>query len=369
MNTRKAIDPLVIPLLGSLPLILFLIFDFLFSTPISIATGLGVCLILSLFFRQKSPCTLILSGFIFNFFLLLHLAVSLRGLLSDYSGIFFELSTILFFFVFLRFESLFQKKIQKRNTSNREFQLVCFNFNIYVIRIFLFILILHLSVVLVYSLLPNACHSSGSDQFMHHTFLFILLGGYFLYESIHIRQLRHAFKNEIWLPIVVESGLIRGKIAASVSKETGNKHLHPIVRIALIYKGKLYLKKRNDSELLDYPFESNVIFKESLDDTVGRTFTESGENPDLPSRFIFRYVTKNEQSNRLIYLYTSLIRDNEAVQNLRQSSGKWWTSQQIRENMSKGIFSEYFEKEFEFLNNTVLLADRIYSNLEQIADN
>lgn len=174
------------------------------------------------------------------------------------------------------------------------------------------------------------------------------------------------FKNEKWLPIVTESGAVKGKVAESVSKEMGNIYLHPVVRIALVHKGKLYLKNNEDNGGLDYPFESNILFGETLENAVERTFTETGENKDLPSRFLFRYVIRNEKESRLVYLYICPIREDSDFRKLQLKSGKWWTSHQIQENLGTGIFSEYFEKEYEVLDNTVLLADRIYAGLEEI---
>ena len=42
---------------------------------------------------------------------------------------------------------------------------------------------------------------------------------------------------------------------------------------------------------------------------------------------------------------------------IKQPNGKLWTSKQIEENLGSGVFSEYFEQEFAYLQNTVLLAE------------
>ena len=182
-------------------------------------------------------------------------------------------------------------------------------------------------------------------------------------EVFHIDNIKKLLPHEDWLPIVTETGAVRGKIAASISKEMGNKYLHPVIRIALVHKGKLYLKERKDNGGLDYPFESDILFGEILEQAVDRIFVESGESKDFPAHFFFRHVVKDEKVNRLVYLYTCTIRDEETFQKLQLKSGKWWTSRQIEENLNAGIFSEYFENEYELLNNTVLFANRIYENL------
>lgn len=47
----------------------------------------------------------------------------------------------------------------------------------------------------------------------------------------------------------------------------------------------------------------------------------------------------------------------EQLNQCKRRSGKLWTAKQIEENLSSGVFSEYFEKEFAYLQNTILFAE------------
>jgi hypothetical protein len=167
---------------------------------------------------------------------------------------------------------------------------------------------------------------------------------------------------EEWLPIVDEMGIVHGKIASSISKPSGNKYLHPVIRISLIYNGMLFLREKialnaDNMTELDCPFETHLKYKETLEEGVIRAFEENGGTRNLPSRYLLRYVFKNIETNRLIYLYISNIQDiNELPSDFNK--GKWWTRKQIKENLGKGFFSSCFEKEFELLNNTILSANR-----------
>jgi len=60
----------------------------------------------------------------------------------------------------------------------------------------------------------------------------------------------------------------------------------------------------------------------------------------------------------LVYLYIINIQDEEIMNSFRLN-GKLWTEKQIEENMDSGVFSEYFEKEYDVLKNTVLMADHL----------
>lgn len=57
----------------------------------------------------------------------------------------------------------------------------------------------------------------------------------------------------------------------------------------------------------------------------------------------------------MIFLYVSIIDDEEKFNSLELKDGKLWTEKQIEENRNSNIFSECFELEFEYLKNTVLL--------------
>jgi len=59
----------------------------------------------------------------------------------------------------------------------------------------------------------------------------------------------------------------------------------------------------------------------------------------------------------LVNLYVMCVRSEEVMDQIKQPNGKLWTSKQIEENLSSGVFSEYFEQEFAYLQNTVLLAE------------
>ncbi|MCC8147007.1 MAG: hypothetical protein LIO93_11370 [Bacteroidales bacterium] len=86
---------------------------------------------------------------------------------------------------------------------------------------------------------------------------------------------------------------------------------------------------------------------------------------DLPSRFIFRYADKNIEVNRLIYLYACNITDDKLLDTLDLAGGKWWTGKQIDENLKTGLFSPVFEKEYDLLETTILMADRLMRNLAE----
>jgi hypothetical protein len=168
--------------------------------------------------------------------------------------------------------------------------------------------------------------------------------------------------NDHWLPVIDETGKVYGKVTRSISDASGTKYLHPVMRIALIHKGMLFLKE-NSAQQLDYPFESCLKYKETLEEGAARIFRENGELNSLPYRCVFRYLFNNGKINRLIYLYLSNIQDESFLRQIHLDSGKWWVGKHIEENLGTGLFSEYFEKEYGSLSH-VLVADRMMHGIE-----
>lgn len=182
-----------------------------------------------------------------------------------------------------------------------------------------------------------------------------------LMEIIRLRILDKKLYDEEWLPVITEKGDVTGRVAKSITKDLKNKFMHPVVRVALIYKGRLYLKERDSSRLLnpgklDYPFEKYMQFNHDIDETVHNSIRKQSGNEDIPLRFLLKYIFENEHTKRLIFLYVSVIDDERTFNNLRLTGGKLWTETQIEDNMGSDIFSECFELEYEYLKNTVLLA-------------
>ena len=141
-----------------------------------------------------------------------------------------------------------------------------------------------------------------------------------------------------------------------------NKFLHPIVRIALIYDGMLYLKERGtsrllDPEKLDYPFETYMQYKHNIEEAIENATKGEIKTDKLPVRFILKYVFENESTKRLIFLYVSVISSEIEFDELSLEGGKLWTTNQIEDNIGSGVFSETFELEFDYLKNTVLMSE------------
>ena len=186
---------------------------------------------------------------------------------------------------------------------------------------------------------------------------------YIIYEIFRVRNLNMRLKREEWLPIVTENGDVIGKIAKSVSSKMRNKHLHPVVRIALVSDNKIYLQERENNRILDpgkldYPFEKYVLFGHEIAEAVSNILKKvMGNKPCSAPQFILRYTFENEYTNRLILLFVVKVEREDIITRNDKMHGKFWTIKQIEESFKDEIFSECFELEYEYLKNKILLAD------------
>lgn len=221
----------------------------------------------------------------------------------------------------------------------------------------------HLLVVLSYFILKSIDISILSPSTLNVFALLFLICIIFM-EFFRLWILDRKLHQEEWLPVVNQNGNVMGKIAKSVTKGLKNKFMHPVVRIALIYDGKIYLKKRPPSRLLnpgllDYPFEKYMQFEHKLDEAVHNSIKSECQNDNIPIRFMLKYVFENKITKRLIFLYVSVIENDAVFNNLCLEEGKLWTISQIEDNLGQNVFSECFEMEFEYLKNTVLFANQL----------
>lgn len=222
---------------------------------------------------------------------------------------------------------------------------------------------IHLLIVLLYFIFSSV-YSTVFDRYGIILVAQIIISLIIIGETVRLNILNKKLCKEEWLPVVTEKGDVMGKVAKSVTKDLKNRFLHPVVRVALIYNGRIYLKHRDESRLLnpgmlDYPFEKYMQYDHDIDETVQNTIRKECGSDDIPLRFLIKYIFENDTTKRLIYMYVSVINDEEIFNSLHLEGGKLWTEAQIEDNLGEGIFSECFELEFEYLKNTVLMVHRV----------
>jgi hypothetical protein len=221
---------------------------------------------------------------------------------------------------------------------------------------------LHLFLVLFYDILPSDIKQPSFEYFLDNQVVIILGFLIVTYETVRIHLLSRRLNNEIWLPVLNDNGNVVGRVARQIAVKSSTKYFYPIVRVAIVYKGMLYLVNKKPEMLdatqaVDYPFCSYVIFKHTIESTVRQLTAGVKSKKDALPRFQLRYTFENDQVKHQVNLFVLRLDNENEFNRVKSPDGKLWTVAQIKENLGTGLFSDHFEEEFEYLENTVLFAD------------
>lgn len=284
--------------------------------------------------------------------------------LSEYSSLFVEiLFVIVLGFAYLQKQTVRRKvKNMETNPDKQSFLNASLNEFFFTIQIVQGLFTLHLFVVLFYLLLPEADRDQTYGPLLLDYMPLIAGVSIMMYEQLRLFFLRKFLRNEVWLPVLSDNGAVVGRVAQSVSEVSPRKYYHPVVRIAVVHNGMLYLTRRDADELLspnllDYPFEYYIRYKQGIDEAVSDALSCYYSREMVSPRFLFRYKFENERVKHQVSVYVVYLHTEEQLGRCKERLGKLWTSKQIEENIGTGLFSEYFEKEFVYLQNTVLMVE------------
>jgi len=364
---------------GLVPLLLFMFLDNYFSYLLSFGICIGfftICIILFHILRKDKsyqfmllPAAATLSLYaIFLFF-------KVEPVLFENSPIILEvlLVVVLAFIGFSKRTTLRRVRDSKNPPYKRAMLRTTLNEFYFLVQLIQGLYTLHLFIVLFYGILPDTMQNEGVKHFLHRELGWIIGLFVIIYEQIRLSMMKGRLKKELWLPVLNDKGKVIGCIARSVSRSVPKKYYHPVVRIAVVYNGMLYLVKRNNTDyespgLLDYPYQSDVLFRHTIDDAVNKAMGKLADNKNLSPRLMIRYTYEDDKVKQLVSLYVICLRSEKVMDKLKVTNGKLWTAKQIEENMDAGIFSGYFKQEFPYLQKTILFAENFCCDNQDKSD-
>lgn len=367
------------PALGILPIMMFLLLDECFPY-LQAYTVSALCCFVSIFVlhilkKERIYSFLLLpASIVFLLYALFLFIIPSEEVFSFYTPVITEILLVVTLIYIRSLKRLVYRYI--RNMAGPAYQkayfLTSLNEFYFVAYVFQNLYTLHLFVVMLYSIMPDSMHSGRMTHFFYCD-MGILIGLCILiYEQIRILMVQGRLKKEMWLPVLNDQGTVVGCIAYSVSRLLPKKYYHPIVRVAIVYNGMLYLVKRSahcfvSASSLDYPVSKYVLFRQSLNtalrDALAPLAREAGL---LKPHLLIRYVFENRQVKHQVSLFVVCLKNETQVKlNACHHQGKFWTVRQIEENLGTGVFSEYFEKEFPYMKNTVLFAENLVCSDEK----
>lgn len=354
--------------IGLLPLLLFMFLDNFFSYKLSFIIAVLFCMVSLLLYRILSKdkvyqflllpasATLILYAvFIF---------LRLDPVLFVYSPILTEVLLVVVLAIIGFTKRVVLRRLRYSNAPayKKTMMRTALNEFYFLVQIIQSVYTLHLFIILFFTMLPESMQDPHVGRFLYRELGLIFGILVIIYEQVRISLMRGSLEKEMWLPVLDDNGKVVGCMARSVSRSVPKKYYHPVVRIALIYNGMLYLTKRGKNEFvspetLDYPFHKYVIFRHSIEATVKEALGKLGDDKDISPRYLIRYTYEDDKVKHLVSLYVLCLRTEEQFNKCRNLGGKLWTGKQVDENLGKGVFSGYFESEYPYLKNTILFAE------------
>lgn len=160
-------------------------------------------------------------------------------------------------------------------------------------------------------------------------------------------------------PIIDKEGNVLGKTFIADAVLFPDPDLHPVIRIALVTQGRLYLSSRSEKTLVDAgkrdtPIETFLLCSEEIEDGIHRIIEKTFPAlQSAPRKYVTTYHFQNELTNRLVYLFLIEVEDESLLRTPKREGSKIWNLEQIKDNLGKNYFSSCLEKEFYELERVI----------------
>ncbi len=348
------------PVLHLLPLLLFLVLDEFFGMGIAWKVSFPLALILVVYIYYVYNRILIWHLIFTSLFVIVSLIAGLEYLFPinpHLHRVFYEIVVMCFLLVFIAFRTqmmrvilkLISKVIPMSNNFNEMYRFIW--------ALFL-ILTAYISVDLLaeFSLSKNTSFYLQLSQYIYTSALAFLI----IYEILRVKIVRTDLLKEEWWPIVSDQGKIIGSIQHQTSLNDESKYKHPVVRVLIIDKGLILMQKRSVENLVypglwDSAISNHMKMEENIDQCIERTALERYALNNLRYMYLSTYSLEvlNEYHYAFLFVSCQQMEIKPNIVFIEQT--KWWTQQQIEQNLKAGIFTDNFILEYNLLKRSGLL--------------
>ena len=189
---------------------------------------------------------------------------------------------------------------------------------------------------------------------------YILFGVYFLIELFRQKKNQKKLLNEEWVPLVDEQGKITGQAPRS-QVHSGSKLLHPVVHLHVINHNKaILLQKRPMSKQIqpgkwDTSVGGHITVGETLEQALKKEAFEEIGLVDFSVKMLKIYKWESDIEAELVYLFTTFDFKNIKVHSDEVDEARFWTKNQIENQLGKNVLTPSFEHEFELLKEMKII--------------
>lgn len=334
---------------GFLPLLVFIVVDEYLGTKAGIlfALGFGLAELVFIYIKEKriEKFVIVDTSFLVVFgglSLLLH------------NDIFFKLKPALveLIFVVLIGVSAFSSNNIMMKMGQRYMKGIEMNLEMQTqfkrsLRVMFWLFLVHVAMI-VYS---AYFMSKEAWVFISGGLFYIMFGVYFVVELLRNKLKQRKLKNEEWLPLVDETGRIIGKAPRSMCHKDKNL-LHPVLHVHFFNdKGDVFLQKRPKRKLIqpgkwDTSVGGHISDGESLEQGLEKEIREEIGISKADFQFVKKYVWESDVERELVYLFFAKTKQEITINKDELDDGRFWSFDEIKNNLGKGIFTPNFEHEF-----------------------
>jgi isopentenyldiphosphate isomerase len=189
---------------------------------------------------------------------------------------------------------------------------------------------------------------------------YILFGVYFLFELFRQKKKQKQLANEEWVPLVDESGNVNGSAPRS-QVHNGSKLLHPVVHLHVINRNKaILLQKRPVSKLVqpgkwDSAVGGHISVGETLEQALKKEAFEEIGLVDFSAKLHKIYKWETDVETELVYLFITYDFKNFKVHTDEVDEVRFWTKNQIENQLGKNVFTPNLELEFQLLKELKII--------------
>jgi len=289
---------------------------------------------------------------VFLLITLTSLVLSLQFPETLIQSLYTELSLIVLLFLLF----VLKKKLQQWITSVTSKKLSMMNNISELVRFsFILLVITSLYVISHVILTVQSNHSQQlSISFLHQVFHFSLLM-LCVYETVRVFAIRNQLMKEEWWPIVNKQGREIGSIHYQNSLWIERqKFIHPVVRILIMEENRILLHQNaylGDARVhqWDSAINAHLKYGETIEECIQSAGTEFYGTNSIHPVFLTNYQIENSCEYQYVHLFVAGKIQIERINPAHSLHLKWWTLNQICEELNSGIFTDNFIREFELL--------------------